>query len=130
MRDHTLLLQILRQLKGNTVQKFIKVALVSIALSAGAPSIAFASHGDAFIAAVIGGAAGAYIGSSMGHRYDEYPVRQVYITREQPVERVVYVQPSYRQSVYYYADEPRYYDQGHHYNHRNHHGRFRDGDDD
>ena len=110
------------------MQKLFKVALVSIALTAGAPSVASASQADTMIAAAIGGAAGALIGSSMGHdrdRYDDgYTVRHVYVTREQPIERVVYVRPGYRQSVYYYDDAPRYY------NHRHHHGRFHDDDDD
>lgn len=112
------------------MRKLIKAALVSVALTAGAPSVALASHTETIIAAAIGGAAGAFIGSNMGGRNDDgYPVRHVYIYREQPVERVVYVQPSQPRSVYYYADEPRYYNQRLHYRH-DHHGRFRDGDDD
>lgn len=111
------------------MQKLITVALVSIALTTGAPSIALASHTEVMIAAAIGGAAGAVIGSSMGHGYrdrydDAYQVRQVYISREQPIERVYYVRPNYRQSVYYYAAEPRYYRQ------RHHHGRFHNDYDD
>ena len=110
------------------MKKITKVALISIALTATAPSIAFAAHTETMIAAAIGGAAGALIGSNIGHAdrdryYDDYQVRHVYIAREQPVERVYYVRPDYRQP-YYYEPAPRYYQRHHH------HGRFRDDDDD
>ena len=127
-----LLCQLPEQLKENILRQLIKTTLISLTLMASLPSIAQASHGETFIAAAIGGAAGAFIGNSIStrDRYDnDYQVRHIYVSRQQPIERVVYVQPSYRESVYYY-DEPRYVNYRHHYKRHGHNDRFRDHDDD
>ncbi len=114
------------------MRQLIKTTLFALSLMASAPSIAVASPGETLIAAAIGGAVGAYVGNNIGSRdrYEGgYQVRHVYVTQQHPIERVVYVQPSYREPVYYY-DEPRYVDYRHHYKHHGHHDRFRDNDDD